>query len=368
MPLTPAGGLSASELFSQEALPMLLTTAVLLTSLTRSIVSQACYPQPLPIPCHGPACISDYPTPNSSLQYQDTRVIRHHESSFYYPISRGNHTGLGLNVVTAPTLSGPWTYAYQILKGPLKSPCGAANNHSGTWRWAPEIHFVNGTYCLYYTVEYPVPGEVCFDICVATSSTMGKDDWNDQGSIGIPLPEREKANDGTTRDPYVRLDGNLLSDSKDPQGVVEPLFMVFGSYQFGLYGITLANMTSVMPGERPELIIAAQYQKPASTILQDQSGNYTEGAHQLVNGDYIYLFYSRGACCEAPGHDAGSVYQTQVCRTVRSNGPRGLYVDRDGENCLTGGSLGWHRKGSIFLYSNSGERLDLRIMLEVYES
>ena len=126
-----------------------------------------------------------------------------------------------------------------------------------------------------------------------------------------------------------------------------------GSYQFGLYGIALAdNLLTAAAGAVPEIIIADQYQTPAPGV-GDASGNYSEGAYQIINDGYIYLFYSRGDCCAPGSVSVESVYQVQVCRTVESNGPTGPYVDQNGDDCATGGSEGANRTGSIFLYSNS---------------
>lgn len=105
--------------------------------------AQAYYNQPLPIPCEGSACVNPPATEHSSLQFQDTSVIRRDDGT-YFRFSKGNDTGLGLNVVTAPSLRGPWTYSHTILGDALKLPCGAADGHASSWRWAPEAHFING--------------------------------------------------------------------------------------------------------------------------------------------------------------------------------------------------------------------------------
>ena len=87
---------------------------------------------PLPIQCTGPACFN----PPGQLAYQDMTVIRRDDGT-YFRYSKGNTTGAGLNVATAPSLRGPWEYAFDVLSGPLKSPVGA--DYNNTWRWAPEI-------------------------------------------------------------------------------------------------------------------------------------------------------------------------------------------------------------------------------------
>ena len=221
--------------------------APLILTVSHDVSAQAYYDQPLPIPCTGPSCVNPVATSTSSLQFQDTSVIRSSDGT-YFRYSKGNDTGLGLNVVTAPALGGPWTYAYSVLSGPLKSSCGSADGQASSWRWAPEIHFVNNlygthtfrwkfmwdsadctySYYLFYTVEFPDEGDTCFDQCVATSSTMDEDSWEDKGSMNIPIPSALPATDGEVRVPYVRLDGNLLATTDDPQGSSGTPYMVFG--------------------------------------------------------------------------------------------------------------------------------------------
>lgn len=52
--------------------------------------------------------------------------------------------------------------------------------------------------------------------------------WKDHGSMNIPIPDLEKASNGDERRPYVRLDGNLLANASDPQGIGSTKYMVLG--------------------------------------------------------------------------------------------------------------------------------------------
>lgn len=81
---------------------------------------------------------------------------------------------------------------------------------------------------MYYTVEHPDGANTCFDQCVATSPSLEPGSWTDHGSMNIPVPDLELSSDGSSRPPYVRLDGNLLVDSPDPQGISDVKCMVFG--------------------------------------------------------------------------------------------------------------------------------------------
>ena len=89
---------------------------------------------------------------------------------------------------------------------------------------------------MYYTVEHPDGANTCFDQCVATSPYMEPGTWTDHGSMNIPVPPLELSSDGSYRPPYVRLDGNLLVDSYDPQGISAVKYMVFGKFPYFIGG------------------------------------------------------------------------------------------------------------------------------------
>jgi arabinan endo-1,5-alpha-L-arabinosidase len=60
-------------------------------------------------------------------------------------------------------------------------------------------------------------------------------------------------------------------------------------------------------------------------------GDYkTEAAYMIPHGDYYYLFYNRGQCCQG----ASSTYYIQV---GRSDSPTGPFLDRNGTDCFQGG-------------------------------
>jgi arabinan endo-1,5-alpha-L-arabinosidase len=70
-----------------------------------------------------------------------------------------------------------------------------------------------------------------------------------------------------------------------------------------------------------------------------------EGPNVFKNGDFYYLFFSKGTCC---GYDnkrpaAGKEYRILACR---SSSPVGPFVDRDGRSCRSGG-------GTVVLQSHN---------------
>ncbi|KAK4496976.1 hypothetical protein PRZ48_011425 [Zasmidium cellare] len=142
------------------------------------------------MPCYGDACVD--PT-YDNLRYQDNTIIRrpgkNGASDIYFRFSKGDHPGDGINVATSDSLSGQWHLNFTIL-GQLsdisKSDCVSGTYKSQNFansdlnRWAPEVHFINNQYYLFYTVEDQKNG-YCFDQCVATSPSMDAGTWTDHG-------------------------------------------------------------------------------------------------------------------------------------------------------------------------------------------
>ena len=268
-------------------LPFLAALAAVATALTAS--SNA---YPLPEPCEGPACAN----PPGTLEYQDFSVIRRASDGQYFRYAKSNSTGHGLSVATAPALRGPWNYQFEVLE---QLPGSYLSNRTDTDVWAPDIKYVNNTYYLFYSIhsnDYSVPPQT-FDLCVATSPTMEPDSWTDHGPMGVP-----GVSDPTE---YVRLDGNLIANASDPSGIALP-YMAFGSYNWGLYGVAISSdyLKVAVEDAQPTLLVADQ-QNPGA-----YAGNKTEGAFQLENDGFIYLFYivssarletMDGACIERDG-------------------------------------------------------------------
>lgn len=313
---------------------LLVRIGLLCLSLLGFIQPSTCA-YPFPEPCYGAACAN----PPKALDYQDFSVIKRVSDGKYFRFAKSNSSGEGLTVATADTLRGTWEYKYQILRGALKDPQAA--DRSDFNLWAPEIHYFNSLYHIYYTISGG-PNDL-LDLCVATSPSMNLGSWTDHGSMGVPISKT------TPEQGYVRLDGNLLTSSDDTSGVDSDHYMVFGSSQWGLYGFPVSSdLLTMKSGGKVQEIIVDQY-----NTGQD-AGNRTEGPFQFRNGKYIYLFYSKGDCCPPNSYSRSTVYKVQVCRALGTDGPTGPYHDRDGINCLTGGV---DRVGTTVLSSHGKHRV-----------
>lgn len=86
---------------------------------------------------------------------------------------------------------------------------------------------------------------------------MELDSWTDRGSTNV---RKSNTGDDQATESYVRLDGNMLADSTDPSGVDGFHYMVFGSYQWGLYGCQVStDLLTVKDGESVDIIYLEQY-------------------------------------------------------------------------------------------------------------
>ena len=66
-----------------------------------------------------------------------------------------------------------------------------------------------------------------------------------------------------------RIDGNILSDVSDPQGVVSP-YMAFNSFGYGIYGIELNSDYLTAKNVDPKLLIKSQDQ-PVRLFISSSS-------------------------------------------------------------------------------------------------
>ncbi|ORY11027.1 glycosyl hydrolase [Clohesyomyces aquaticus] len=152
------------------------------------------------------------------------------------------------------------------------------------------------------------------DIGVATSKTLDVGSWTDHGSVGIPKSGK-----------YNLIDANLFRESPD-----SPIYLSFGSYWDDIFQTKMSDPPLRYTEDTPKSIV--------SNTTKDAQVN--EGSYQFKWGEYYYLFYSAGACCNTPPNlvKPGDEYRIMVCRSHSITGP---YADQSGKDCLTqdGGTL-----------------------------
>jgi len=178
--------------------------------------------------------------------------------------------------------------------------------------WAPDIHYFNGQYYLYYAVS--TFGSQVSAIGLATSPTLDPIDpgyqWTDQGAV----IQSSFGSAYNTIDPSVTFDAS------------SNLWMSFGSFWNGIYLIQLDPATGKASTTNTNVYHLA---------TDSASGDPIEASYLYYYGNYYYLFVNWGTCCD--GID--STYNIRVGRSANITGP---YFDQNGISMLTGG-------GKLFL-------------------
>ncbi|OYD07303.1 arabinan endo-1,5-alpha-L-arabinosidase [Paludifilum halophilum] len=174
--------------------------------------------------------------------------------------------------------------------------------------WAPDIHYMNGRYHLYYSGS--TFGSNHSVIGLATNRTLDPSSpeyrWEDQGIVFR----------STQEDNYNAIDPNLvMDDSGQP-------WLAFGSFWSGIKMIELDSETGKPTSPTPSIHSIAQREPPGAI----------EAPSIIQRDGYYYHFVSFDSCCQ--GTD--STYRTMVGRSKNITGP---YVDPDGTSMLNGGGM-----------------------------
>jgi arabinan endo-1,5-alpha-L-arabinosidase len=180
--------------------------------------------------------------------------------------------------------------------------------------WAPDIHYADGKYHLYYSVS----AWMNFNSSVgyATNTTLDKNDpnykWVDEGQvIGY-----KNGGDGVNC-----IDPNAFTDADGKE------WLIYGSYKAGLRMVQLDPKTGKPFSDKPELY----------TITTSLG----EGSYIVKGPEYYYVFASRGKCCSG----IQSTYQIVIGRSKTVTGP---YLNKNGES--------WKdNKYTLFLAGNYDE-------------
>lgn len=131
-------------------------------------------------------------------------------------------------------------------------------------------------------------------IGVATSSTMDVGSWTDLGSSGVASSSSKT---------YNAIDGNLIWDGS-------AFYMSFGSFYGDIYQVPMANPPLKSTGSAYNIEFNSTGTRPS------------EGSFIFTWGDYFYLFFSSGSCCnlDTDRPTAGNEYKIMVCRSTTVTG------------------------------------------------
>jgi arabinan endo-1,5-alpha-L-arabinosidase len=166
--------------------------------------------------------------------------------------------------------------------------------------WAPDIHFRDGLFHLYYSVSAWM--NFNSSIGYATNVTLNRKDprykWEDRGRV---ISYKNGGEGVNVIDPNVFID-------KDKK-----VWLVYGSFKAGLRMVELSRKTGKLKQDPPERV-----------TLTTSLG---EGSFIITDGDYYYIFASRGRCCAG----MRSTYQIVTGRSKTVTGP---YVNKEGKSWL----------------------------------
>ncbi|MBN2699471.1 MAG: family 43 glycosylhydrolase [Bacteroidales bacterium] len=169
--------------------------------------------------------------------------------------------------------------------------------------WAPECFYMNGQYYLYYSCSSWGSRNSCIGLLTATSLNPGSPDygWTDKGMVVYSTD----AGNVNCIDPAV---------FRDDEGRI---WLSYGSHWDGIRIIELDSITGKVIG--------------GTHFPVAGKGDYkTEASYVINHGNYYYLFFNRGQCCEG----VNSTYYIQVGRSASPTGP---FLDKNGKNCYDGG-------------------------------
>ncbi|WP_221621702.1 family 43 glycosylhydrolase [Halocatena pleomorpha] len=173
--------------------------------------------------------------------------------------------------------------------------------------WAPDIHYYNGEWVMFYSLS-PRPWESGeFGIGLATSDTPDGP-FTDHGQI---IGDNDHAGGGT-------IDGYFVEHEGTP-------YLFWGSFQ----GIYVMELTSDL-------------QDWQAGTIQQVAGDAYEGTTVFKRGDYWYMFVSTGTCCDG----YSSTYEVEVGRSTDFFGP---YTDPSGTDLMNYNS---HNAGIAQLTAN----------------
>ena len=215
-----------------------------------------------------------------------------------------------------------WTF-----QGPVFSNAPAwvadavpANMHNNAW--APDIHFFQGRWHLYYA--YSSFGSKVSGIGVATNDSLDPKSWTDQGLV----VRTGKDTNYNAIDPCIFLDGTGKP------------WLSFGSYFSGIKLIAIDPATGKSAvGDATVYNIATRPHTPPNAI---------EASCIFYHAGYYTLFVAWDGCCAGPK----STYNIRMGRSRSVTGP---YLDKAGKDMREGG-------GTLFLGSvgdnGSGRPID----------
>ncbi|WP_277207194.1 RICIN domain-containing protein [Isoptericola croceus] len=237
---------------------------------------------------------ANYPNPGAVTGHtglHDPEVVKTPDGGYLLA-----STGPGVPLKTSTNRT-HWTDAGSAFPG--GTPWADTYTGGSAHLWAPEIHYANNQYYLWYSASTFHSNRSA--IFLATSPTGAAGSWTHRGLV----IESNSANNFNAIDPALVV---------DEQGA---WWMSFGSHWSGIKMIRLDPSTGMRSGT-------------AFHSLASRGGDAVEAPTIHRANGYYYLYTSFDKCCE--GTD--STYRIMVGRSTSVTGP---YVDRAGVPLMNGG-------------------------------
>ncbi|MGY5765796.1 family 43 glycosylhydrolase [Brachybacterium sp. DNPG3] len=241
-----------------------------------------------------PAANAAYPGPGAvsgDLTVHDPEIIRRADGTYLMP-----HTGAG---VALKTSTDRVTWSDVGAAFPNGTPWADPYTGGDTNLWAPDIHWADGVYRLWYSAS--TFGSNRSAIFTATSPSGEPGTWTHGGLVV----------ESSTSDDFNAIDPALVIDDSGTW------WLAFGSFWDGIRMIRLDPTTGLRSGSE------------LHTLASRGGGAIEAPSIHRANGWY-YLFASFDLCCRG----ADSTYRVMVGRSSSVTGP---YYDRSGTALTAGG-------------------------------
>ncbi|HYO21917.1 MAG TPA: arabinan endo-1,5-alpha-L-arabinosidase [Flavisolibacter sp.] len=233
------------------------------------------------------------------------------EGKIYYVFTTGRGVGSKISEDKVNWKRGPNVFPQGTLPAWHKNDIPAQDGHL----WAPDIHYRNGKYYLYYSVSAWM--NFNSSVGLATNKTLDSTSadykWVDEGQIISYKNGGEGVN---------VIDPNVFSDSDGK------FWLLYGSYKAGLRMVELNPTTGKLLN-------------PESPVLITLTKALGEGVFLIKGHGYYYIFASRGRCCAG----LESTYQIVMGRSKDIRGP---YLNKEGKSWV-------ENNYSLFLAGDSTE-------------
>lgn len=208
------------------------------------------------------------------------------------------HTGHGISIKTSNDRI-TWRKSGNVFSK-VKLPSWHKNDipEQDGHLWAPDIHYRNGKYHLYYSVSAWMNFNSSIGYTANTTLDTNSADykWIDEGKI---IDFRNGGQGVNVIDPNVFVD----NDGR--------VWLFYGSYKAGLRLVELNPATGKLLKDPPDI-----------TVITTSLG---EGVFVIKANGYYYIFASRGKCCAG----LESTYQIVMGRSENIKGP---YLNKEGKS------------------------------------